>query len=214
MCDMLEWRPIKGFEGRYEVSNEGQIKSLLGRSTEARILKPHLDKKGYLTVALCGKSVDGRFVIKRAFVHILVANAFLPPDPTRPVIDHINCNKQDNRPENLRRCTTLENNNNPITMKRKLQGILRSCTTQEFREKCSLAAAPRKRRVRCLETGIIYESLASAARSTGRSLATVQESCRNAALPIKRKQGAINGRPVLHFEFVNTYNLPTEGKIK
>ena len=189
------WKPIQGFEGRYEVSCTGLVRSIYGRLGVGRILKPSIGKKGYLSVELCGRTTDGKYTSIRKNIHRLVADAFLPIDPDRPVVDHINCNKQDNRVENLKRCTHDENNKNPITLERKEKGIQRACTTEAFRKKCSDAASSRKKAVRCIETGMIYESQVAAARSTGKSPATIQESCRNKPISPRRN--------VLHFEYVN-----------
>ena len=172
----------------------------MGRWGKGKLLTPSVGSKGYLSVELCGRTADGKYMSKRILVHILVANAFIAPDPERPVIDHINCDKRDNRVENLKRCTYEENNKNPITLERKAAGIARACSTNAFKENCSKAADSRKKQVRCWETGIIYESQAAAARHTGRSLATVQESCRRASS--KHVFGVRAGRPILHFEYL------------
>ena len=194
---MIEWKPIKNFEGRYEVSNTGLVRSLKGRWGKGKILTPNKNTKGYLSVELCGRTATGEYMSKGLLVHILVADAFLREDPSKPVIDHINCDRQDNRVENLKRCTYTENNHNPITLARKEQGINRACKTDAFRAKCSVAANARKCRVLCVETGIVYESYVAAAKATGRNPATIQESCKRA------RSGKIkqihNGRPVLHF---------------
>lgn len=196
------WRPIKGFEGLYEVSNQGRVRSLVGRWGEGRVLKPYKSKKkGYLSVTLTGRDATGKVFSSVRLVHILVADAFLPEDAHRPVIDHINCDRCDNRVENLRRCTYKENNANPITLERKAIGIARACTTEEFRRKCSEAANPRKVRVRCIETGEIYESFVAAGKATGLNPATIQGSCaRSTARSLITNS---NGKPVLHFERVS-----------
>lgn len=98
------WRDIKGYEGLYQVSNYGRVKSLDHyikskggkRLVKGKILKPDLDK-GYLRVTL---SKDG--VIKHIMVHRLVAEAFIPNPHNYPTVDHINRIKTDNRKENLR----------------------------------------------------------------------------------------------------------------
>lgn len=116
------WRSVKGYEGYYEVSNMGRVKSLprksngVGRqyrSLSERILKPSEDKKGYLMVWLYkGKQ---RKTMK---VHRLVAAAFIPNPLDKPQIDHINGIKDDNLSSNLRWCTGRENFHNPITYKK------------------------------------------------------------------------------------------------
>lgn len=98
-----EFRDIKGYEGLYQVSNLGNIKSF--KYKQPRILKPknHL---GYKAVSLLK---DAK--LKTVLVHQLVAIAFMNHTPNRYkiVIDHINDDKSDNRLENLQIITPREN---------------------------------------------------------------------------------------------------------
>lgn len=82
------WRAVKGYEGLYQVSNLGRVKSLervdrLGRVKEERIMKLQKTRYGYLRVLLCknGKA-------KRYSVHRLVAQAFLNNPDNLPVVNH------------------------------------------------------------------------------------------------------------------------------
>ena len=108
------WKPIKDYEGLYEVSNLGRVKSLNYRKTgKEKILKNIECNNGYLKVGLIkfGKC-------KMCSIHRLVAEAFIPNPEDKPCIDHINTIKNDNRVENLRWVTHKENNNNPLTKKK------------------------------------------------------------------------------------------------
>lgn len=119
---MEEWKDIEGYEGLYQVSNEGRVKSLdryvdnfwgTKQFVRGRILKETTDKDGYLMVYLCK---DGK--PKGRKVHRLVAEAFIPNTENKPQIDHINTVRDDNRVENLRWVSCKENSNNPLSRKR------------------------------------------------------------------------------------------------
>lgn len=103
-----EWKDIKGYEGIYQVSSKGRIKSL--KFGKERLLKYAL-QDGYQRVKLCK---DGKQ--KLHFIHRLVAEAFIPNTDNKPCIDHINTIRTDNRVENLRWVTSKENCNNPLTI--------------------------------------------------------------------------------------------------
>lgn len=99
----MEWRPIAGFEGRYEVSNHGQVKSLVTN----RILRPAPSSNGYLTVNLYDGSVPKR--CRSITVHSLVCGAFISARPDGMTVNHIDGNKRNNAIENLEYCTMQEN---------------------------------------------------------------------------------------------------------
>lgn len=109
------WKDIEDYEG-YQVSNFGRVRSLdrynsRGWWIKGCILKPIMDKKGYLTVGLSKNNQ------RKAFkVHRLVALHFIPNIENKPEIDHINTIKTDNRVENLRWVTPKENSNNPLSI--------------------------------------------------------------------------------------------------
>ena len=106
-----EWRDIKGYEGLYQVSNLGRVKSLrYNHSENEKILKGFLSNRGYHRVSFYK---DG--VRKDYSVHRLVAEAFIPNTDNKPCIDHIDTNKLNNKVDNLRWCTNKENNWNELT---------------------------------------------------------------------------------------------------
>ena len=126
------WKDIKGYEGIYQVSSEGRVRSLdrvedRGRNIKGKILKPSINPYGYCVVGLFKNGTQ-----KKNMVHRLVAEAFIPNPDNKPEIDHINTIKTDNtvflnedgsinyEKTNLRWTTRKENINNPLT-KTKMQ---------------------------------------------------------------------------------------------
>lgn len=105
-----EWRPVVGYEGLYEASSQGRVRSLPRATTKGRILKQHINRRnGYCYVTL-SRNNDR----KTRRVHKLVFNAFAD-EPLKHgydrerTIDHINGDKTDNRLSNLNICTQSEN---------------------------------------------------------------------------------------------------------
>lgn len=96
-----------GYEGKYEVSNLGRVRSLnYLRTGKAKLLKQQLDKHGYKRVGLYE---DGK--AKSLLVHRLVAMAFLPNPNNLPMVNHKDENKTNNNVSNLEWCTVSYNNN-------------------------------------------------------------------------------------------------------
>lgn len=96
-----EWRDIKDYEGLYQISNFGNVKSLnYKHSQKERILRNNPSSNGYINVRLFK---DGEF--KRFWVHRLVALAFLSNPNNYPCINHIDSNKQNNNVNNLEWCS-------------------------------------------------------------------------------------------------------------
>lgn len=99
--DIEVWKPIKGYEGLYEISSIGNIRS----SKFNRVKTSSPDKDGYLVISLWKNNKQRRFRM-----HRLVAQAFIPNPNNYPQINHINEIKDDNRIENLEWCTQKYNN--------------------------------------------------------------------------------------------------------
>lgn len=101
-----EWRDIKDYEGLYQVSNTGKIKSLY-RDTGKILTGEIIQKgKGYLRVELTQNKK-----VKRFLVHRLVAQAFIPNPENKPEVNHIDGNTLNNNASNLEWCTHRENIN-------------------------------------------------------------------------------------------------------
>lgn len=108
-----EWRPVVGWEGLYDVSSDGNVRSLdrqvLRRDGSAylhkgRVLRPTLTNRGYPSVGLQAKGIS-KFVT----VHRVVAVAFVPNPRGLEEINHIDGDKQNSRAGNLEWCSRQEN---------------------------------------------------------------------------------------------------------
>ena len=101
------WKAIVGYEGLYEVSDQGRVKSLNYNHTGTeKILKPHKTRDGYLQVSLCK---DGH--IKRTYVHRLIAEAFIPNPLGLETVNHKDEVKTNNVASNLEWMSQKDNNN-------------------------------------------------------------------------------------------------------
>jgi len=110
----MEWRPVRGLEGRYEVSDEGVVRGLdrwrAGRwgneiFVPGVVLKTRINRLGYEAVLL-GHGVKQK---KHHLVHTLVLEAFVGPRPERMQCNHIDGNKANNHLGNLEWVTAKEN---------------------------------------------------------------------------------------------------------
>lgn len=103
-----EWRPIRDFEGIFEISDHGRVRNLV----TDRMLKGSIAHHNYRYVSL---TIRQR-VTSRS-IHKLVAEAFLPPRPTpKHTINHISGDKTDNRPSNLEWATRKEQTAHAIAL--------------------------------------------------------------------------------------------------
>jgi len=103
-----EWRAVPGFEGKYEVSSYGQMRSLdrlVGpRRLRGQIMKVKYDRHGYIWYRPCS---EGKY--KPTSAHSMVAAAFIGPRPVGLHINHIDGNKTNNHYSNLEYVTPQQN---------------------------------------------------------------------------------------------------------
>ena len=116
MNELEIWKPVPGYEGLYEVSNLGNVKSL----RRNRIMSPHHHDKagGHLTVALTN------WHRKDCLIHRLVWEAFNGPIPEGFEVNHIDENPKNNRLDNLNLLTHKENMNWGTVIERKSKWVI------------------------------------------------------------------------------------------
>ena len=215
------WKEISGFEGFYEVSTHGRVRSIDRTITDSNGKK--FNKKGMVLVLTSNKGKDddddkGYLYIylhkdgkrKRYYVHRLVAETFIPNPENKPEVDHINTNRHDNRACNLRWTTKSENMNNEITKQRStvtsinnlkkahemnkqtgyaaqketartiLRKINKANEYKQSKENINIAREYVKKKVRCKETGTIYNSIKEAADAVGLKASTnITKACKD-----------------------------------
>lgn len=153
------WKPIPRSGGRYAASNLGRVKGLkrfVDRKDfymiKEHLLKQHINNAGRLYTVLSIKGSGHAY-----FVHRLVAESFIPNPENKPQVNHIDGDPLNNKVENLEWADQSD---------QEVHKIYRLGHASN-----SLLAAPK--RIKCVETGVIYRSMGEASRSTGIPLHTL-----------------------------------------
>lgn len=143
---MEEWKDIDGYEGLYQISNLGRVKSL--KFGKEKILKPRKNKTGYLYIGL---HKEGKF--KLFLIHRLVAQVFIKNLDNLPQVNHKDEDKLNNISTNLEWCNREYNCNFGSRNKRSALKRINHPTMSK--------------KVLCVETGVVYPSTRDAERETG-----------------------------------------------
>lgn len=147
------WKDIEGYEGLYQVSNLGNVKSLNYKHTgKERVLKTAKDKDNYLVVGLYKEAK-----LKTHRVHRLVAQSFIPNSKNLPQINHKDEDKTNNCVENLEFCDRKYNCN--------------------FGTRNQRVAESNSKRVLCVENGVVYSSTMEVQRQLGFSNGNISSAC-------------------------------------
>ena len=153
------WKDIKGYEGLYQVSSSGRIKSLSRTVIDNRgkkivlrekVLKCTSGKKGYTQVSLRKNSKT--YI---SLIHRLVAEAFIPNPENKPEVHHKNHIRDDNRVENLEWVTYLENRSGDIGW-----GVQNKQLAEKYSKSVTI-------------DGIFYKSYSLASTATGINRKTI-----------------------------------------
>lgn len=149
------WKDIENYEGLYQISNLGRVKRLekittwgknkfFSRKDEEKILKQEIGLNGYPIIRL---SKNGKK--KRKTIHRMVAEAFIPNPENKPTVNHKDGNRGNNIVENLEWNTYQENNKHAFDVLGKV-GVWSGKHT------------PNSKKVICLETGKVFNSIREA----------------------------------------------------
>jgi hypothetical protein len=148
------WKDIKGYNGRYQVNINGQVRSNLNDG-QSRILTGSLYNTGYINFKL--------FKNKRFSQHRLIAEYFIPNIENKPQVNHINGIKNDNRIKNLEWATAKENSHHAERI-----GL-----NKEMRRLSGLKTFERQKKPTIdLYTGILFDSLKEACESLNLNAST------------------------------------------
>lgn len=167
------WKDIKGYEGLYQVSNTGKIKSLerLRRNhsktqlVEEKIKNARKDPQGYLMLDLYKDNKP-----KTIRVHRLVAETFISNPDEKDTVNHIDGNKENNDISNLEWSTFEEQNNHFY------KNNLKSQESIDKSIKAMNKASSKK--TKCLNDGVVYDSASEASRAVGVSASLIMRVCR------------------------------------
>lgn len=111
-----EWKSIPNYEN-YKVSNLGNVKNINYRNTGKELLLKGSSYNGYVHITLRKSNKSKTFLL-----HRLVAESFVPNIKNKPCINHIDCNPQNNKVDNLEWCTQQENIAHMDKLKRRKSG--------------------------------------------------------------------------------------------
>jgi hypothetical protein len=229
MQETEEWRSVEDYEGLYEVSNLGNVRSIAERTIRnygaPHVLQP-INVLGYLCVNLY-KHVDGKRTQRMFKIHRLVAKAFISNEENKPCVDHINTIRTDNRVENLRWCTNAENNNNALTRQKHKENttnlwkdpayresMLSKIQSEDHRELARSRACYDGKGVICIsDDNKFFRSVNAAATYYNINPGTITYQCRMADTGRKKMYECMNGRPVRRFIWAsNNNNIETQSE--
>lgn len=173
------WKDIQGYEGLYQVSNLGRVRSAdhtttferggvkMSATRKGRVLTPIIRRHGYLGVILYGKGGHSTRNFKCFSIHRLVAEAFVDNPEGYGEVNHLDERKTNNRADNLEWCDRKHNVNYGTTQARRSEKLVNSTNRSKRVIQRTLTG----------ETVTIWPSMAEIQRQTGYSAGNVCNCC-------------------------------------
>lgn len=160
------WKDVKGYEGKYQVSNTGKVLSLnYHREGYPNLLTLKTNSDGYKYVGLCKNNK-----VKTHRIHRLVAEHFLPLNLNPSLqINHKDEDKSNNNVNNLEWVTPKQNTNYGTCVKRRSQTVKLTGSRRNNNGK----------KIICVDTGEVYGSISEASKFTGIKRTTIRSSCKS-----------------------------------
>lgn len=133
-----QWKPVKGYEGYYEVSNTGKIRSLdrcvtirgnVIQHRKGKLISSHINKRGYVEVNISKHAKNATLKL-----HRLVAQAFIPNPFHYPQVNHKDENKQNNCVDNLEWCTNHYNSHYGTRSQRQAKSLTNGKTSKSVKQ--------------------------------------------------------------------------------
>ncbi len=199
------WKPVPEYEGIYEVSNLGRIKSLSRGKRKEKILNPNSGR--YKNVFL---SKNGDYC--KMLLHRIVAIVFIPNPENKPQVNHKDGNKFNNEVSNLEWCTHQENMNHAyvtglipkytdelkeIRRKARIGYVLHDETKEKIRKSLSI-------QIKCLDNDKVFSSIKEASIEIGVNSSTFHRKFRNGEL--------INGKQFIQWHNLSVGNISEVNK--
>ena len=172
------WKDIEGYEGLYQISSHGRVKSFPRKATRGGIVKPSISTSGYVCTHL---SKGGK--VRTFQVHRLVAQHFIENPGNLPEVNHIDEDKRNNHVSNLEWCTRLQNVRHGTGVERMAKGhdykasAAKSAANHDYAEVARKEAKPL---IQFDKEGNVvkrWESLRAAARALGVNGGNISAAC-------------------------------------